>query len=96
MKMTDDEEDIADMKHKVTDLLRYSTFEAKLLILIIIRVTTRSVPKLRVRYAGKTIPPEKYCCVRAEKYTERSEAMILPAFVSEFIHSIQVLSKESN
>ena len=42
----------------------------------------RSVPSLRVRYAGKTLPPEKYCLVRSEKYFRQKEALVLPAFVS--------------
>ena len=42
----------------------------------------RQVPKLKQRFAGKTIPPEKYVCVNAEKYFMQNESLPLPAFVS--------------
>ena len=42
----------------------------------------REIPKLKQRFAGKTIPPENYVCVNAQKYFTQNESLQLPAFVS--------------
>ena len=50
----------------------------------------RQVPKLKQRFAGKTIPPEKYVCVNAEKYFMQNESLPLPAFVSLPCYTFQI------
>lgn len=42
----------------------------------------KRVPKLRVRFAGKTIPAEKFAILQSEKYFEKNEKLLLPAIVS--------------
>ncbi|XP_054165702.1 tetratricopeptide repeat protein 39A-like isoform X2 [Oppia nitens] len=48
----------------------------------------REVPKLKVRIAGKTIPPEKFVCVNAVKYFDQKESLILPAFELMYIWNV--------
>ncbi len=59
--------------------------------MIIILFNYRLVPKLKVRIAGKTIPPEKYACVNATKYFTQNENLVLPAFVSITFHLTLIL-----
>lgn len=42
------------------------------------------VPKLRIRYAGKTIPAEKFAITRSVRFCEQSDRLTLPAL--EFLY----------
>ena len=57
---------------------------------MIILYFSRRVPQLKQRFAGKTIPPEKYVCVNAEKYFTQNESLPLPAFVSSPWYIIEI------
>lgn len=44
----------------------------------------KKVPSLRIRYAGKTIPAEKFAITMSERYVSGEKALIVPAF--EFMY----------
>ena len=47
-----------------------------------------TVPKLRVRYAGRTYPAEKFSLKRAEKYFAQQESCQLPAYELFYVWNI--------
>lgn len=46
------------------------------------------VPKLRVRYAGRTYPAEKFAVQRAEKYFKQQQSCLLPAYELFYVWNI--------
>src|SRR5699024_858950 len=42
----------------------------------------RLVPETRIRFAGKTIPAEKFAIIQSDKYFSRNQKLLLPAIVS--------------
>lgn len=42
----------------------------------------RQVPDLRVRFAGKTVPAEKFAIVQSQRYFNHNNQLVLPAIVS--------------
>ncbi|OTF75722.1 hypothetical protein BLA29_001675 [Euroglyphus maynei] len=47
----------------------------------------KQVPDLRVRFAGKTVPAEKFAIVQSQRYFDHDQQLVLPAIVS-VIHYI--------
>ena len=81
MKMIDENRP-EDMLEQISQLFLYANFSSNFSFPVILpQFYTRIVPKLKQRFAGKTIPPEKYICVNAEKYFKQKQSLPLPAFV---------------
>lgn len=54
------------------------------------------VPKLRVRYAGRTYPAEKFSLMRAEKYFAQDESCQLPAYELFYVWNIFSMLKRDS
>ncbi|CAG2106204.1 unnamed protein product [Medioppia subpectinata] len=48
----------------------------------------RTVPKLKIRYAGKTVPAEKFAITQSEKYFAQNNTLLLPALEFLYIWNI--------
>lgn len=55
----------------------------------------RRVPELRIRFAGKTIPAEKFAITRSDKFCEQNNRLTLPALEFLYIWNIFVTLKNS-
>lgn len=55
----------------------------------------RKVPELRIRFAGKTIPAEKFAITRSDKFCEQNNRLTLPALEFLYIWNIFVTLKNS-
>lgn len=55
----------------------------------------KQVPELRIRYAGKTIPAEKFAITRSMKFIEQQNELALPALEFLYIWNIFAFLKNS-
>ncbi|RWS25081.1 tetratricopeptide repeat protein 39B-like protein [Leptotrombidium deliense] len=56
----------------------------------------QTVPSLRHRYAGKTIPAEKFAITKSIKYMEQDEHLLLPALEFLYIWNIFAILEKCN
>lgn len=55
-----------------------------------------AVPELRVRYAGRTYPAEKFSVQRAEKFFQQNETCLLPAYELFYVWNIFSMLKRDS
>lgn len=55
----------------------------------------KQVPKLRIRFAGKTIPAEKFAITRSMKFIEQNNQLSLPALEFLYIWNVFAMLKNS-
>lgn len=55
----------------------------------------RRVIELRTRYAGKTMPPEKFAIIKAQRYLDGEQEMVLPVYELFYIWNIFGNSREN-
>lgn len=41
----------------------------------------KEVPNLRIRFAGKTVPAEKFAIVHSKRYFDNNQKLVLPSIV---------------
>ena len=61
-----------------------------------IRKAMEMVPQLRVRYAGRTYPAEKFSVQRSEKFFKQHETCLLPAYELFYVWNIFSMLKRDS
>ncbi|RWS19005.1 tetratricopeptide repeat protein 39B-like protein [Leptotrombidium deliense] len=80
-----EEEKRFDLKEEIDEAMKYSINYNNFLM---VSCECREVPKLKIRYAGKTIPPEKFATENALKYINNGEKLVIPAYELFYVWNI--------